>query len=260
MPSREAWPVVWVYSTLLALHQEHSRCDRIAAAIDDLGELQRRLAGPRSRLRTAAELERQIERILERQQVGRYLKVRRRSRIEHRFVQTRRGRPSANTAYHRLDKRRWDLDWHTDETAIAYDRKSDGMYPLLSNDRSLAPADLLQAHKAQPAIEKRFSQLKSVHHIAPVFLKNPGRIEALFTLYFLALLLQALIELELRRAMRRDQIAELPLYPEERRYRRPTTEQILRLYAPLERHTLLQRRHPVQTFQPELTPLQQHVL
>jgi transposase len=39
---------------------------------------------------------------------------------------------------------------------------------------------LLEAHKGQPTIEKRFEQIKSVHEIAPVFLKNPGRIEALF--------------------------------------------------------------------------------
>jgi len=31
-------------------------------------------------------------------------------------------------------------------------------------------------------IEKRFEQIKTVHEIAPVFLKNEGRIEALFTL------------------------------------------------------------------------------
>src|SRR5260221_10075613 len=42
------------------------------------------------------------------------------------------------------------------------------------------------AFKGQPTIEKRFEQIKTVHEIAPVFLKNPGRIEALFTLYFLA--------------------------------------------------------------------------
>jgi transposase len=48
-----------------------------------------------------------------------------------------------------------------------------------------------------------------VHEIAPVFLKDEGRIEALFTLYFLALLVQALIERELRLAMTR--IDELPL-------------------------------------------------
>jgi transposase len=35
------------------------------------------------------------------------------------------------------------------------------------------------------------------------FLKNEGRIEAMFTVYFLALLVQALIERELRHAMKR---------------------------------------------------------
>ena len=63
--------------------------------------------------------------------------------------------------------------------------RSVGMYPLLTNDRKLTPAEVLQAHKGQPRIEKRFEQVKTVHQIAPVYLKDPARIEALFTLYFL---------------------------------------------------------------------------
>ena len=74
----------------------------------------------------------------------------------------------------------------------------------MTNDRSLSPAQVLEAHKGQPMIEKRFEQVKTVHEIAPVFLKDEGRIEALFTLYFLALLVQALIERELRLAMKRE--------------------------------------------------------
>jgi hypothetical protein len=71
--------------------------------------------------------------------------------------------------------------------------------------------------------------------IAPVLLKNEGRIEALFTLYFLALLVQAIIERELRLAMKREKIDELPLYPEQRDCARPTTEQVLRLFSLAER-------------------------
>jgi transposase len=67
-----------------------------------------------------------------------------------------------------------------------------------------------------------------------VFLKDEGRIEALFTLYFLALLVQALIERELRLAMKREHIDELPLCPEQRQCRRPTTEQNLRLFSLVE--------------------------
>jgi len=84
-----------------------------------------------------------------------------------------------------------------------------------------------------------------VHEIAPVFLKNPGRIEALFTLYLLSLLVQALIERELRLAMKREKIKELPIYPEQRLCKRPPTEQILRLFSLAERHTLFRNDRSV---------------
>jgi hypothetical protein len=114
--------------------------------------------------------------------LSRCLKVRRSVREEHRYKQNQRGRPGPNTVYRRITQRRYDIEWGLDEAAIAYDQKSDGMYPLLTNDRSLSPTQVLEAHKGQPTIEKRFEQIKTVHEIAPVFLKNEGRIEALFTL------------------------------------------------------------------------------
>jgi transposase len=260
LPSREAWPVIWVWSTLLTLRQEQSRRERLAAALEALGELRTRLASPRTRLRTAREVERRVEHILAQHKVGRYLHVRRLEREEHRFRQWRRGRPGSQTAYRRLTRRRWDVEWTLAEAALAYDRKSDGMSPLLTNDRTLTLAQVLEAHKGQPTIEKRFEQTKTVHEIAPVFLKNEGRIEALFTLYFLGLLVQALIERELRLAMKREQIPELPLYPEQRRCKRPTTEQVLRLFSLVDRHVLLADDQPVQVFEAELTDLQRQVL
>jgi transposase len=86
--------------------------------------------------------------------------------------------------------------------------------------------------------------------------KNPGRIEALFTLYFLALLVRALIERELRLAMKCEKIKELPIYPEQRLCKRPTTEQILRLFSLAERHTLLHADQPVQSLPSQLTDIQ----
>jgi len=176
------------------------------------------------------------------------------------FAQLHRGRPRPQRSYRKLTRRRPDLEWSLDEEAVAYDRKSDGMYPLLTNDRTLSPAQVLEAHKGQPTIEKRFEQIKTVHEIAPVLLKNEGRIEALFTLYFLTLLVQGLIEPELRRAMARRRIPELPLYPEERRCKAPTTEQVLRLFSLAERHTLLRGDRPEQVFHADLTDLQRQVL
>ena len=148
----------------------------------------------------------------------------------------------------------------TDEDAIAYDRRSDGMYPLMTNDRQLTAAQVLQAHKGQPMIEKRFEQIKTVHEIAPVFLKDEGRIEALFTLYAIALLVQALIERELRQAMAARGIDELPIYPEQRQCAHPTTEQVLRLFGLAQRHHLLQHGRTAQVFEMKLTDLQRQVL
>jgi len=147
-----------------------------------------------------------------------------------------------------------------DAAAVAYDEKSEGMYPLITNDRMLTPLQVLEAHKGQPRLEKRFEQLKTVHEIAPVFQKNPTRIEAFFTVYFLALLIQALIERELRQTMKRERLKALPLYPEECRCAHPTTEQVLRLFSHAERHVLSRAGRVVQSLEAEFTPLQRQVL
>lgn len=260
LPSREAWPVVWVYSSLLELAQEGTRREQLAAAQQELSDLKARLAATKSRIRKAADVDKHVDRILEHRQVRPYLKVRRTVHEEHTFRQMRSGRPGPQTPYRRITRRRPDLEWSLDNGAIDYDRKSDGMYPLLTNDRTLSPAQVLEAHKGQPRIEKRFEQAKSVHEIAPVFLKNEGRIEALFTLYFLGILVQAVIEREIRVAMKAEGLADLPLYPEERRCKRPTTEQLLRLFSHTQGNVLLSGNKVVQVFQPELTDLQRQVL
>jgi hypothetical protein len=71
---------------------------------------------------------------------------------------------------------------------------------------------------------------------------------------------QALIERELRTAMRRARITELRLYPEERRCKCPTTEQVLRLFSHTERHVLLRDSRLVQVSHPELTDRQKQIL
>jgi len=260
VPSREGWPVIWVYSALLALHQAHRRRERIARAIQELEDFNSKLGSPRARKRARADVQARIEEILRERKVSRYLVVELVRDQEHRYQQARRGRPGPNTRYVRKTRKFWRLCWHIDEETIAYDRKSDGMYPLLTNDRTLTDAQVLEAHKRQPTIEKRFEQTKTVFEIAPVLLKNEGRIEALFFVYFLALLVQALIERELRQAMQREGITELPLYPEERKTQRPTAEQILRLFSLVQRHSLQQEGMTIHTFNPELTDLQREVL
>ena len=261
LPSMEAWSIVWVWSTLLTLRQHARRLRNIAAAVEKLEQLRQRLASAKSRLRGAPEIDLQIKLLVDKHHVGRYLKVSRVVREEHVFKQATRGRPGCPTPpTSRSPSGASTCSGPWCEDAIAYDRRSDGMYPLMTNDRQLTAAQVLQAHKGQPMIEKRFEQIKTVHEIAPVFLKDEGRIEALFTLYAIALLIQALVERELRQAMARHAIHELPIYPEQRQCAHPTTEQVLRLFSMAQRHHLQSQGHILQTFEPSLTPLQRQVL
>jgi transposase len=260
LPSKEGWPVIWLWSSLLALQQEQSRRERIAKAEEQLDELRAQLIGSKARRRSHEDVEERVAAILAGQQVGRWLQVEIHGTEQHRYRQAGPGRPGPDTRYVRRTKRGWGLEWQVDENVVAYDRKSDGMYPLLTNDRELTLEEAFAAHRRQPAIEKRFEQLKSVFEIAPVFLKNEARIEAFFFVYFLALLVQALTERELRRGMKEHGVAELPLYPEERTCHRPTAEQVFRLFSLTARSALLLAGKQVRVFDPELTDLQRQVL
>ena len=53
------------------------------------------------------------------------------------------------------------------------------------------------------------------------------------------LLVQTLLERELRRAMAHSNVLSLPLYPEGRACTRPTTQRIIELLEPIQRHELL---------------------
>ena len=260
LPSQEGWPVIWAYSTLLALHQRQRRLEQLQQATEELADLDRRLQGPRPRRRVRHELAQQVRDLLDRLHVAEYVQVEFWTEERHRFRQEHRGRAGPETRFRRQTQRRIRLRWTLQQDRIDYDQKTDGMYPLLTNDRKLTSRQVLEAHKRQPGIEKRFEQLKSVLEIAPVFLKSEARIEAFFFLYFLALLLQALAERQLRQGMQRAGIEELPLYPEERNCRRPTFLQILRLFSLAERHVLRKNETLVQVFPPSLTELQRQVL
>ncbi len=58
----------------------------------------------------------------------------------------------------------------------------------------------------------------------------------------------------------RQQITDLPLYPEDRSCTTPTATRVFDHLAPIQRHHLIRDRHTVQTFEPQLTPLQAQLL
>src|SRR5262249_18153816 len=69
----------------------------------------------------------------------------------------------------------------------------EGRFALMTHDESLSLQEALLKYKYQPFVEKRHEQLKSVFGVAPVWLKNAGRIESLLWLYYVVELLGALV-------------------------------------------------------------------
>jgi transposase len=143
---------------------------------------------------------------------------------------------------------------------LAEEARCDGIFPLITNEVTLTASELLLAYKQQPRIEKRFAQLKTDFVVAPVFLKEVSRIQALLCLYFFALLVEALLERELRRAMEREGVESLPLYPEGRPCRRPTARRVFDQFEDVQRHELSEGRRSAVVFTTNLTRVQRRVL
>lgn len=96
--------------------------------------------------------------------------------------------------------------------------------------------------------------------MAAVYLQSVTRIVGLLTVYFFALMVQSLLERELRRAMESAGLESLPLYPEGRACVRPTARQVLDVFAPLSVHTLLETGSSSRHFHSDLTPLHRQLL
>ena len=260
VPSSEGWPVTWVFNSTLAASHQKRRRTQIAAAVKEFERIQGMLRGKRRRPRTLHDLNKRVAGVLSHYGVSRYVVPQTSEHFEDTYIQDRGGRAGSNTKYHRIPRDHLTLSWTIDDEAVRCDAKMDGLYPLLTNDASLTPEQTLVAHKGQPRIEKRFQQVKDVFEIAPVFLKSEARIEAFFTIFFMAMVVQAVMERRLRRSMDRRNIDALPLYSERRPCKQPTADRILKLFTHVQRHHLQDGDRQIRTFEPELTPLQTQTL
>jgi transposase len=260
LPSAEGYRVIWVHSTAKAAHDTTTRHRRIETAVTAIDTLAARLAGPRCRLSTRVAVEQAASTALDHAGATRWLTTTVGETVEETFRQERRGRPGTNTRYRRHTRTRFTVRWTIRPAVLAYDAVTDGCFPLVTNDTALSDAQVLAAYRYQPNLERRHHLLKSVQDADPLWLHHPARIEALFCCQFIALLLGALIEREIRTAMRTANTAHIPLYPELRACPAPSAERILDIFADLTRHELHHDGELIQTFEPQPTALQQQVL
>ena len=239
IPSDEGYRIVWIWSSQKDEHDALSRRRRLTRANEELQALAARMQSPRSRVRDAERAQEAAKAILAQTQTTELVEFGVEVKEDASFKQEKPGRPSKETKYVRVPRQKLVLHWSTREEAIEEEKQMDGIFALISNDKSLSLEEVLLTYKHQPSLERRFKQLKSVLEVMPVFLKTPRRIEALLFLYFLAILVHALIELQVRRRMAADGIKTLPLYPEDRPCERPTADRMLSLFEDVRCHRLL---------------------
>ncbi len=258
--SAEGYRLLWYHSSRKAEVDALARSNRIARATGELDNLRQRLTSSRTRYRVRDKVAVAIEEILKSRDVKDWISVTIEERLEENYRQAGRGRPTKETRYVKTISSRFNLNYQIDHGRIAEDQRCDGVFPLVTNVLELSEKELLLIYKRQPVIEKRFSQLKTDFRVAPVYLKDVGRIQALLCVYFLVLLVESLLERQLRQAMQREGLDNLPLYPEDRPCRRPTARRVIDLFADIHRHTLRGKDKDSTVFVTELSSLQRRIL
>ena len=218
---RAGYRLLWIHSSTKAVQDENARTQRLLKAEKAV----ERLAGQINtrNLKTRDQIEHKVAQSMAGCRDLLAVKI-----VEHRETlrtQVGPGRPSPNTAYKEHEQIYYSLQWHREEEAITQASRTDGLFPLIDNTE-LAPVEVLQTYKKQPYLEKRFHTTKSVLEVAPVFLKTPHRIEAMLFLYFIALMLVSLIERNIRREMKKEQIKSLPIRPSGLPTKAPTWENL----------------------------------
>ena len=249
----------WIRSSQKAEQDADTRQRRLQRAFEQLRELQSRLN--RYRLKQRKRIAQSVKSILQKEKCEALIIQEIHTTREYKHVYRRKGRPTPDTPRKTVWKHVYSLTFALDGDAVESQQMTDGIFPLITNlDAETYPAKkVLEIYKFQPFLEKRHTQIKTYQEIAPVYLKNSERVVAFLHVHVLALMVAALIERQLRLAMRSQRISSLPIYPEDRPCPAPTIFDIVRLFRNVERYEVTVG-DDINIFPAQLTALQKQVL
>lgn len=252
------YPLYWFYSSEKSQRDRQSRQERLEVAEEKLAELAPRLN--RAHLKRQAEILRAAKAILEHYRVDDLVDVRLQTHL-HVTRKRPRGRPPGQKAVYRYEHHvTYSLHWSRKGAALAAEARTDGVVPLLCTDPGIPPKTVVQDYKFQARLEKRFSQFKTVHRAAPLLFKTIRRVEANMFVFFIALLIQALLERELRQKLAQRGLPPLKLYPEDRDAPHPTTSQLFKTFDRLSTSTITQDGRFCEEYHDELNQTHRTVL
>jgi len=261
LPSDEGYRIIWILSSQKQKQDAQNRQRKIDKTIVALDKLKGKVGTRKWKIKE--QISKAVEDIFDKHSSGDLFEWKMIIQEIETYKQKGKGRPGKRTEYVKIVKQIWTFEAMPNWVKINELAVTDGMFPLISNlfdNKEFSIKEVLLKYKFQPYVEKRHQQFKSVFDVAPVFLKLPHRIEALMFIYFIALLLNALIEREVRLSMNREKIEDLPLYPEERDCKYPTTNRIISLFSDLRRHVLMDNDRIMKCFYDPISDLHETLL
>jgi len=93
----------------------------------------------------------------------------------------------------------------TDEDAVQHAKERLSCFVLITNlDESYTASHILKEYKAQSNVETSLKFLKDPLFVGPIYLKKPGRVEALAYVLLIALFMFGILERRVREAMKHE--------------------------------------------------------
>ncbi|MCL5783376.1 MAG: IS1634 family transposase [Candidatus Thermoplasmatota archaeon] len=258
LQSSDGFRIIWAWSSQKSRHDREIRNGMMNASILNLERLETKLRSKKCRLHTRDDVDKAAGDATGKGSRWVGFSITESDREIRK--QLSRGRPSKSTEYRIITKKRFHVEWKPMEDNIDFDEACDGIFPLITNDLELSLKDVLAMYKYQPHVEKRHEQLKSVYGVAPVMLKNVDRIEGLLFVYFLALLIESLMEREVRNGMKKEGRDSIQIYPESRSCESPTTDRVLGDFSMVQMNWIESGGKIVKKFLPKLTQRQEDLL
>jgi transposase len=229
--SKEGFRLLWIKSSAKAAQDKRVREEGLVKAKAELQELRGGLN--KRELKAGTQIRNAIKKILKAHGCEAFLSVKLQSEVRTKTKRLRAGRPKKADGFQYVSDTLYDFKVKDLAVPLRKEANTDGVFPLITNlpEKSHKALDVLQIYRYQPYIERRFENLKTEYAISPVYLKKPERVVGLLHVYFIAMMVAALIERELRKNMAKEKIASLPIYPEERECKAPTSPRIFGTFS-----------------------------
>ncbi len=217
------------------------------------------LSSPRCRMKTRGSVDDAVAVVVKDTGTARWVQAVVGLDVTYEHRQERRGGRGHNTGNRRIAHRLSSVAAEVGAEVVSYDAACDGCFPVITTEQHPA-GEVLCIYKAQPHLERRRHTFKSAIEAAPFVLKSDAWIDVLAFCLYVARLVHALVERELRVAMAAKDVKRLPLWYEDRSGSSPTAERVFQVLEPPSATVLLHAGEGLMVSPPTLDHLQRQIL